>query len=168
MNIVMITPAPPRSRAGNRATAAEKVGELLDVGGEWLRERVGAAVLAEGGPDRALDRELDAFKLLLRVAHQRHDNAITLSNVPQLGLLKVGVHSERVTIDNGHKRLADGRVAAHVDRQVADKSVAGGDDPGVPQVKLCLGEADFSRPHSYVPVARSPQRGLGLIQRRLG
>jgi len=52
---------------GNRAAAAEKVQTLLDVGGEWLRERVAERVSA-GEPE--VSRELDAFRTLL---HARRD-----------------------------------------------------------------------------------------------
>jgi DNA polymerase III delta prime subunit len=52
---------------GNRATAAEKVQTLLDVGGEWLRDHIAQRV-ASG--EHGVDRELSAFRTLL---HARRD-----------------------------------------------------------------------------------------------
>lgn len=49
---------------GGRAEAAEAVGELIDVAGAWLRERVTARVARD---ERPVLRELDAHKSLLQL-----------------------------------------------------------------------------------------------------
>jgi len=71
---------------GNRASAAEKVQLLLDVGGEWLREHVADRV-ASG--DHTVAREIDAFKTLLQARRDLVQRNANPQMVAERGLFAV-------------------------------------------------------------------------------